>query len=132
MSLSPLTQRRWQQFKANRRGFYSLIMFLVLFFGTLFAEGIANDKPILMKANGNLYMPVFQMVTEKELGGDFDTEADYRDSFVQDLVKESDGWMVWPMIRYSYDTINFTNPKPAPSAPDAENWLGTDDQGRDV
>ncbi|HEY8962958.1 MAG TPA: ABC transporter permease [Alphaproteobacteria bacterium] len=132
MNLSPITQRRWQQFKANRRGYYSLILFLLLFFGTLFAEVIANDKPIVMKAGDHLYMPIFQLVTEKQLGGDFDTEADYRDNFVQDLITQSGGWMVWPPIRYSYDTINFTNPKPAPSAPDAENFLGTDDQGRDV
>ena len=132
MSVSPLTRRRLQQFRANRRGYYSAIIFAVLFVAALFANLLANDKPILMKAGGHLYSPVLQMVTEKQLGGDFDTEAEYRDAYVQDLVKQSNGWMIWPPIRYSYDTINFANPKPAPSAPDSENILGTDDQGRDV
>ncbi len=132
MTLSPITRRRWQQFKANKRGFYSLWVFAVLFVLSLSAEFIANDKPFLLSYDGHTKMPVFQLVTEKELGGDFDTEADYRDSYVAGLVKQKGGWMVWPPVRYHYDTINFANPKPAPSAPDAENWLGTDDQGRDV
>lgn len=132
MTLSPISQRRLEQFRANRRGYYSLLIFAVLFFVTLFAELIANDKPILMRADGHLYAPIFQRVTEQDLGGDFETEADFRDVYVQDLIKQSGGWMIWPPIRYSYDTINFSNPKPAPSAPDRENWLGTDDQGRDV
>ncbi|NBX65956.1 MAG: ABC transporter permease [Proteobacteria bacterium] len=132
MKLSPVTTRRLQQFKANKRGFYSLWVFLLLFFLSIGAEFIANDKPILMGFDGQITMPVFQMITERELGGDFDTEADYRDAYVQDLIKKKGGWMVWPVIRYHYDTINFSNPKPAPSAPDRENWLGTDDQGRDV
>jgi len=132
MKLSPITKRRWQQFKANKRGYYSLWAFLLLFVLSLSAEFIANDKPILLKYDGHYTMPVFAMVTEKQLGGDFDTEADYRDAYVHELVKKKNGWMVWPLVRYHFDTINFANPKPAPSAPDAENWLGTDDQGRDV
>src|SRR5690606_8883283 len=96
------------------------------------AEFIANDKPILLKYDGSYYMPVFQMLSEKTFGGDFDTQADYRDEYVQSLITDKGGWMIWPPIRYRYDTINFAHPKPAPSAPDAENWLGTDDQGRDV
>lgn len=132
MALSPLTHRRLQQFRANKRGFYSLIIFMVFFVMSLGAEFIANDKPILLKFNGHYYAPVFQMVPEKALGGDFDTEADYRDAYVRDLIAKGDGWMIWPPVRYHYDTINFSNPKPAPSAPDRENWFGTDDQGRDV
>ncbi len=132
MAVSPLTRRRWQQFRANKRGFYSLILFTVLFALSLFANLIANDKPILLKYDGHIYAPVMQMVSEKTLGGDFETEADYRDPYVQDLVQQKGGWMLWPPVRYSYATINFANPKPAPSAPDRENWLGTDDQGRDV
>jgi microcin C transport system permease protein len=132
MTLSPLTSRRLQQFRANKRGYYSLIVFLIFFGASLFAEFIANDKPILMHVDGHYYMPIFQMIPEKQLGGDFDTEADYRDEFVQKLIADKGGWMLWPPVRYHYDTINFANPKPAPSAPDRENWLGTDDQGRDV
>lgn len=132
MPVSPITARRLQQFKANRRGFYSLWVFLFLFLLSLGAEFIANDKPILLAYDGHIKMPVFQLITEKELGGDFETEADYRDAYVADLIKQKGGWMVWPPIRYNYATINFANPKPAPSPPDAENWLGTDDQGRDV
>lgn len=132
MTISPVTARRLQQFKANKRGYWSLWIFAALFTLSLFAEFIANDKPILLSVDGKVMMPIFKMVTEKELGGDFETEADWRDQYVQDLVTQKGGWMVWPAIRYRYDTINFTNPKPAPSAPDAENWLGTDDQGRDV
>lgn len=132
MTFSPLTRRRWQQFRANKRGFYSLILFAVLFFGTLGAEFIANDKPVLLKYEGRYYMPVFQMLSEKTFGGDFDTQADFRDEYVQSLITDKGGWMIWPPVRYSYGTINFANPKPAPSAPDGENWLGTDDQGRDV
>lgn len=132
MTLSPLARRRLEQFRANRRGYYSLLIFSVLFFLTLFAELIANDKPIIMEVDGKFYAPVVQMVTERDIGGDFDTEADFRDPFVQDLIKDSGGWAIWPPIRYSYDSINYANPKPAPSAPDRYNLLGTDDQGRDV
>ena len=132
MTLSPLTRRRLQQFRANRRGCYSLILFLLIFGLSLCAEFIANDRPIILHVPGHTYMPVFQLVTEKALGGDFETEADFRDLYVQNLIHEKRGWMIWPPIRYSYDTINFANPKPAPSPPDREDWLGTDDQGRDV
>ena len=132
MSLSPLTKRRLQQFRANKRGFYSLILFMVLFFGSLGADFVANDKPIFLKYDGKMYVPIFQMLSEKTFGGDFDTQADFRDPYVQELIAAKDGFMIWPIIHYRYDTINFANPKPAPSAPDRENWLGTDDQGRDV
>lgn len=132
MSLSPLTQRRISQFKANRRGFYALWLFLLLFFVSLGAELIANDKPIMVKYNGSYYFPIVKFYAETEFGGDFETETDYRDPYVKGLVKEKEGWMLWPLIPYSYDTINYELPTPAPSAPTADNWLGTDDQGRDV
>ena len=130
--LSPLNRRRWRVFKSNKRGFYSLWIFLFLFIVTLFAEFIANDKPFLVKYDGALYMPVFKMYPEKAFGGEFETEADYRDSFVQDLIHKKDGWIVWPLIPYSYRTINLNLPVPAPAPPSAGNLLGTDDQGRDV
>lgn len=97
----------------------------------LFAELIANDKPLIARYDGNIYFPTFQTLPETTFGGDFQTEADYRDPFVKDLIKEK-GWMIWPPIRFSYDTINYDLPQPAPSPPTTSNIIGTDDQGRDV
>lgn len=131
MALSPLTQRRLSQFKANKRGFWSFWIFMVLFVVTLGAEFVANDKPLLVRYDGSFYFPTFQSYPETQFGGDFETEAVYRDEFVADLINEK-GWMVWPPIRFSYDTINYGLNEPAPSRPTGENWLGTDDQGRDV
>lgn len=131
MALSPLSQRRWQGFKANKRGWYSLWFFLLLFVVTLFAEFVANDQPIYVNYDGGHYFPVFSNYTETTFGGDFDTYAEYRDPFVADLINEK-GWMLWPPIRYSYDTVNYDLPVPAPAPPSTENLLGTDDQGRDV
>lgn len=131
--LSPITQRRLQQFKANKRGYVSLWLFMGLFLVALMADFVANDKPLLIGYQGGIYTPIFSFYPETTFGGDFDTEADYRDPFVQDLiVGDGQGWMVWPPIRFSYDTINYDLPSPAPSPPSAENLLGTDDQGRDV
>lgn len=128
---APMTERRLRQFRRNRRGWYSLWIFLFLFFATLGAELIANDKPILLKYEGSYYAPVFKSYPETAFGGEFETEADYRDPYVQALINDK-GWMLWPLIRYSYRTINYNLQVPAPSPPTAENWLGTDDQGRDV
>ncbi|HKJ94598.1 MAG TPA: ABC transporter permease [Gammaproteobacteria bacterium] len=129
--LSPLNRRRWQQFRRNRRGWWSLWIFLVLFTLSLFAEFIANDKPLIVRFDGDFYFPVLVSYPETDFGGIFPTEADYRDAEVQSLIKAK-GWMVWPPIPYSYQTINYDLPVPAPSPPSATNWLGTDDQGRDV
>ena len=128
---SPLNQRRWYNFKANKRGLYSLVLFSILFFLSLFAELIANDKPLLVSYQGELYTPVFNTYSETTFGGEFETEADYRDEYVAELINGA-GWMLWPLIRYSYDTINYDLSEPAPSTPDRENLLGTDDQARDV
>ena len=130
--LSPLNKRRLRAFKANRRGYYSFIIFTTLFLITLFAEFIANDKPFLVKYDGAYYTPIFKMYTEKQFGGEFETEADYRDPEVQRLIHEKSGWMVWPLIPYSYRTIKLDLPVPAPAPPSWDNLLGTDDQGRDV
>ena len=130
--LSPLNRRRWRAFKSNRRGYYGLIIFSALFLVTLCAEFIANDKPFLVKYDGTYSMPIFKMYTEKSFGGEFETEADYRDPEVARLIHEKGGWMIWPLIPYSYRTIKLDLPVPAPSPPSWENWLGTDDQGRDV
>jgi microcin C transport system permease protein len=131
--MSPLTKRRIANFRNNRRGYISLMVFLVIFIISMLAEFVANDKPLLLGYNGSVYSPVLEQYAEKEFGGDFETEADYRDPYVAKLILEKgNGWMIWPPIRYSYRTINYDLPKPAPSAPSSDNWLGTDDQGRDV
>ena len=131
MNLSPINQRRLAQFKANKRGLWSFWIFVALLLLCLAAEFVANDKPIIMSFKGDLYAPIFQNYPETTFGGDFETEADYRDPYVMDLI-QADGWMVWPPIRFSYDTINYNLPQPAPSPPTTENIFGTDDQGRDV
>lgn len=120
-----------QQFKANKRGYWSLWIFSTLLILCMCAELIANDKPLLVQFKGQFYVPVVMQYAETTFGGDFETEADYRDAYVADLI-EKDGWMIWPPIRFSYDTINYTLPQPAPSPPTLENIMGTDDQGRDV
>ena len=129
--MSPITQRRIIQFRANRRGFWSLWIFLGIFLISLFAEGVANDKPLMVIFEDRLYFPVIETVLESEYGGEFATEAEYRDDYVRELI-ENKGSIYWPLIRYSYDTINYNLPSPAPSFPTKENWIGTDDQGRDV
>jgi len=154
-NVSPLNQRRWENFKRNRRGYWAMWLFMVLFVVSLFAEFIANDKPFLLLFNGKAYFPAVFTYPETAFGGDFETAADYRDPFLQDLIAKKGGTMIWPPIRYRYDTHNLDLPTPAPSPPtwklteeqckavvekkkltgcrDLEyNWLGTDDQGRDV
>jgi len=128
---SPLTVRRFRNFRANRRGYVSLWIFAVLFVLSLFAELIANDKPLLVKYDGTLYFPIFITYPETAFGGDFETEAEYRDPAVKALIGEK-GWMVWPAVPYSYRTINYDLDVPAPAPPSWSNLLGTDDQGRDV
>jgi microcin C transport system permease protein len=131
MKITPMTDRRLRNFYANRRGFWSLWIFLAIFILSLFAEFIANDKPFLVKYDGAFYAPVFVDYAETTFGGDFPTDTDFRDPFIAKQIN-SKGWMIWPLIRYSYDTINYELPEPAPAPPSRENLLGTDDQGRDV
>jgi microcin C transport system permease protein len=131
LPLSPLNRRRLNNFKANRRGFASFWIFLLVFILTLFAELIANDKPLLIKFDGGYYSPVLVTYPETTFDGEFELEADYTDPFIQDLINEK-GWMIWPLVPFSYDTIIYDLSSPAPSAPDGRNWLGTDDQARDV
>jgi microcin C transport system permease protein len=128
--ITPLTRRRIENFKANRRGFWSLWIFLALFTLTLFAEFIANDRPLVVDYAGHLYFPVLRNYPETNFGGFFPTETDYRDPEVKKLI-EAKGWMIWPLIPYSYNTITSAL-GPFPAAPSAADWLGTDDQGRDV
>jgi microcin C transport system permease protein len=131
MTLSPITKRRLAQFKANTRGYWSLWVFLALFIIALSSNFIANDKPILVQYDGAYYFPVLKNYSETTFGGDFETEAEYRDAYISDMINEK-GWMLWPPIRFSYDTLNYDLPTPAPSPPTSENVFGTDDQGRDV
>ncbi|MFQ5897653.1 MAG: ABC transporter permease [Candidatus Methylomirabilia bacterium] len=131
MRLSPLTRRRLHNFRANRRGFWSLWIFLLLFVTTLFAEVVANDRPLLARYDGAFYFPILKSYPETTFGGAFPTEAVYRDPFVIEAINEK-GWMIWPPIPFRYDTINYDLPVPAPAPPSSVNWLGTDDQGRDL
>ncbi len=131
LTFSPLTRRRWRNFRANRRGYVSLWIFLALFALSLCAELLANEKPLLISYNGGTYVPVLVSYPETTFGGDFPTEADYTDPFVQELIAEK-GWILWPPVRFSYDTIIRDLGRPAPAPPSARNWLGTDDQARDV
>jgi len=131
MKFSTLNKRRLNNFFANKRGLYSFWIFSILFIISLFADFIANDKPLLVKFNSEIYFPVFQSYPETTFGGDFETEADYRDPFVINLI-ESNGWIIMPIIPYSYNTIIRDIEVPAPSPPSVKNWLGTDDQARDV
>ncbi len=158
VALSPINRRRWDSFKANRRGFWSLWIFLALFILSLFAEGIANDKPFLIEYGGHYYFPAVINYTQSTFGVEdelAESSPDYRDPYLQKLIADKGGTIVWPLIHYSYDTHNLDLPTPAPSKPtwmltEAEcrsvverkglsscrdleyNWLGTDDQGFDV
>lgn len=131
MKLSPIGQRRYAQFRRNGRAFWSLWIFLAMFIISLGAEIVANDKPLLVNYDGAFYFPAFKSYPETAFGGEFETEADYRDPVVAELIS-SKGWAVWPPIRFSYQTVNYNLTEQAPSRPTGENWLGTDDQGRDV
>jgi microcin C transport system permease protein len=153
--LSPLQRRRWEVFKLNRRGLWSLWVFLLLFGISLGSEFIANDKPIVVKYDGQLYWPIFKAYPETAFAGIFETEAEYRDPAVKEMIAKTGGWVIWPPIRFSYNTQNKNPPMAFPVKPtwmltdedcklaiergfhpcDASlewNWLGTDDQGRDV
>ena len=161
MRLSPLNQRRWRNFKANRRAYYSLFLFGILFGLSLFAEVLANDRPLLVSYRGSLHVPFLRFYSEADFGGDFRTEANYTSAEVKCLILSGGddtcfetpdavltgihegaygdglegfhkGWIVWAPIPYSFNTINDLGGKAAPSGPDAQHWLGTDDTARDV
>ena len=129
--LTPLTRRRLQRFRSNRRGWWSLWVFVILFITTLLAEDIANDKPFVVYFKGEVYFPIVKAYPETTFGGDFLTEADYRNPYLSELI-ERDGWALWPIVRYHHRTVAWDLPVPAPAPPDRNHWLGTDDQARDV
>ena len=131
LSITPLTRRRLANFRANKRGFWSLWIFLALFFLSLFAELIANDKPILLRFEGEYYTPILKAYPETVFGGFLETETEYADPEVREMIEEK-GWILWPLVKFSYDTVNYELKVPAPAPPSDLNWLGTDDQGRDV
>jgi len=129
--LSP-GRRSWLRFKANRRGYISLWLFGILFVLSLFSEVLFNDKPLVVSYQDELYFPFLKTYPETTFGGDFETEADYADAYVRDLITAGDNWVIDPLIQYSYNTINFRSELPNPAPPTSQNLLGTDDRGRDV
>ncbi len=129
--MSPIMHARLQRFKAHTLGFACFILLSTIFMLSLAAELIANDKPLLVNYQQQWYVPVFKAYPETTFGGVFETETDYQDPAVQALI-EADGWAIWPIIQYSYQTPNLDLTVPVPSPPTQDNWLGTDDQGRDV
>lgn len=128
---TPLTRRRWATFRAHKRGYWSLWIFLALYFVSLCAELVANDKPLFVWHDGGAYVPALVAYPETAFGGQFETEADYSDPAVQKMIADN-GWAIWPIIPYSYKTIDYDIGAELPDGPSARHWLGTDDQGRDV
>ncbi len=129
---TPLTHRRLANFRANKRGFWSLLIFLGLFSFTLVAELVANDKPLVISYEGALYFPIVKTYAETEFGGEFRVEADYSEHYVQNLITDSGGWIIWPLIPFSHNTIDYYLPGSAPHPPSSVHWLGTDNVGKDV
>ena len=125
------TSNTWIKFKSNKRNLFSLYIFLFLFILSLFAEFISNDKPLIMKLDNELYIPIIFTYTDKELGGTFETEADYKGYFVTKKISKKDNWAFFPMNPHSYNSINLNNSTPNPAPPSQYNFLGTDDRGRD-
>lgn len=125
-------QRAWYRFRKNKRGYYSLWIFSILFMLSLFAEVLSNDKPLIVHYKDGYYFPVFKSYAETTFGGDFETETDYSDEYVRGLLTEGDNWMLESFNPYSYSTINYASELPNPAPPSETNVLGTDDRGRDV
>ena len=127
-----ILKKRLERFKANKRGYYSFVLFIVLFVVTFCAELIANDKPIMVSYNNRLYFPMVKFYPETAFGGDFETEADFSDDYVRSLITDNGGYIIDAPIPFSYDTIDRLETRPAPAAPSSRHLLGTDDRQRDV
>jgi len=131
LHLSP-ARRAWLRFKNNRRGYYSLWIFSLLFVISLFAELISNDKPLIVNYAQEYYFPLFNDYPETTFGGDFVSKTDYNDPYIKDKITSNGNWAVYPLNHYSYDSINYFAELPNPARPSEQNILGTDDRGRDV
>ncbi|MBP3346684.1 MAG: ABC transporter permease [Alphaproteobacteria bacterium] len=129
--MSPVSLRRIEAFQRNRRAVLSFKIFLVVFVLSLFSELICNDKPLILKYNNQLYFPVLNSYTDADFGGDFPTPADYKDKYLLENI-EKDGWIVWPVLPFSFNTVDYELDVPTPAAPSRQHWLGTDDEGRDI
>jgi len=132
LAISKRRTKTWQRFKRNKRGYYSLILFVVLFGISLMAEVVSNDLPLLVKYNGKFYYPIFVSYPEVTFGGDFETETDYRDPYILEKLQKPDNFVIFALNKNSYNTINLNIVGPVPSPPTRENFFGTDDRGRDV
>jgi microcin C transport system permease protein len=130
-SLSP-GQRIWQRFRSDRRGYFSLIIFSILFVLSLFSELISNDRPLIARYDGQILFPIAKDYSEKAFGGDFDSPADYLDPFIRQQLARDGNWALYPLNHYRHDTLNYFAKSPNPAPPSTDNWLGTDDRGRDV
>ena len=130
-SASP-SRRAWLRFKRNRLGFWSLVVFVTLVVLSLLADVISNDKPLVVRYDGQFYFPIVKTYSEKTFGGDFETETDYLDPFIRDRFSKDGNWAIYPPNPYGSKTINYFAKEPNPSAPSRDNWLGTDDRGRDL
>ncbi len=131
MQLTPINQARWARFRHNRRGYWSLWIFLIIFVCSMCSELIANDRPLLVQYKGSLYVPLVKEYSEQTFGGQFATVADYQDSWLRKQLSEN-GWVLWAPVRYGATTIDFNTDLPFPSPPSSQNWLGTDANGGDV
>jgi len=131
VSLSP-GRRAWRRFRANRLGFWSLVVFCVLVVVSLGAELVSNDRPLLVRYEGQLYFPMLHDYPETTFGGDFQTPTDYLDPFIRERLSAGGNWAIYTLNRYGPGTLNYFAKEPNPSGPSRDNWLGTDDRGRDL
>ncbi|MFN9472453.1 ABC transporter permease, partial [Acidovorax sp.] len=131
VSRSP-SRRAWLRFKRNRLGFWSLVIFCVLVVISLAAELVSNDRPLIVRYEGQTYFPMLQTYPEKTFGGDFETPTDYLDPFIQERLSAGSNWALYTLNTYGPTTLNYFAKEPNPSAPTRDNWLGTDDRGRDM